>query len=160
MESHRHPTETDELSNHIFAVYKRLSQGDQTRNVAEITETCGICTASIPWTTVDAATCTTGHRFGQCLRLDQTMLTVIARCSLTFGSIQRPGISKFCGICGNQCLNERKIYVDMAPPQTSMAESPDGPEDSRQLPRNRITLAQVILSAANRCIYCGGKFIS
>jgi hypothetical protein len=66
VESHRHPAETDELSNHIFAAYKMLA--DETRNDAEIAETCGICTAQIPWMTVDAASCTKGHRFGQCLQ--------------------------------------------------------------------------------------------
>jgi hypothetical protein len=73
--------------------------------------------------------------------------------------IKRPGISKFCGICGKQYFDERKIFADVPQP-TSRDKSPDErAEDARTLPRNHITLAQVILTAADRCIYCGGKFI-
>jgi Putative zinc-finger of transcription factor IIIC complex len=152
VETHRRETETDELSHHVLTVYNTISQGSQTRNAAEIVETCGICTSQIPWASTDAASCTKGHRFGQCLRFDQCVLTRIARCALTFGSIQRPGISKYCGICGKQYIDERKFSFDVTSPQQSPADS-EGPEDAS------ITLAQVVLSAANRCIYCGGKFI-
>jgi hypothetical protein len=96
-------------------------------------------------------------------KVDELALTGIARCSLTCGSIQRPGISKFCGICGKQYLDERKISdLEPQPLRDSAwtAETHgDQAEDARQLPSNHITLAQIILSAADRCIYCGGKFI-
>jgi hypothetical protein len=143
----------------------RRTEEDRTGNeTADISETCGICTAKIYWTSPDTASCTNGHQFGQCLQSAvESCLLGLARCCLTFGSIQRPGVSKFCGICGRQYFDERKISVDMEPRDSTSRRAESSPsdsdEDARQLPGNDITVAQVLLSAANRCIYCGGKFI-
>ena len=58
-------------------------------------ETCRICDESILFESVKWAKCGSGHQF--------------SRCALTFLAIQEPNISKQCGVCGAQCLNEWKL---------------------------------------------------
>lgn len=57
-----------------------------------ITDTCDFCSAPIPLNDLTSAACTSGHSF--------------PRCGLSFLAIQAPGITKYCGICNTQFLNE------------------------------------------------------
>jgi len=61
-------------------------------NAISATDTCDFCFASIPFTDLASATCTTGHAF--------------PRCGLSFIAIQAPGIAKYCGICSTPFLND------------------------------------------------------
>lgn len=72
---------------------------------------------------------------------------MLARCTLTFLAIQAPGISKVCGICGKQYLTENYLLKEDTFDDCS-SESSESP-----------TLLQLLLTAFDKCIYCGGKFV-
>ena len=132
------------------------------------TETCCICQGPISFESVKWARCNGGHQF--------------SRCALTFLAIQEPGISKRCGVCGAQYLNEWKMAglgrsvdagVEMA---DTAVETGDARADEAQnsvedewvqvshTKRSSIepttSLARLLFAAFDTCIYCSGKFIS
>lgn len=124
-------------------------------------ESCKICQQPIPFEALQWARCSSGHQF--------------SRCALSFLPVQEPGITKSCGICGLQYLNE-KVFSDVEPTtdDIEMADVPsaegniDAPandtwvEVSHNLnafPRPTRTLAQILFAACDLCIYCGGKFV-
>ncbi len=72
---------------------------------------------------------------------------MLARCTLTFLAIQAPGISKVCGICGKQYLTENYLLKEDILDDCN-SESSESP-----------TLLQLLLTAFDKCIYCGGKFV-
>lgn len=85
-------------------------------------ETCEICNAEIPFLgDTTSAMCRAGHQF--------------TRCSLSFVSIQEPGISKYCSGCGKQFLDLAKL----------------GPVEGQSLSRALFDTFQV-------CPYCQAKF--
>ncbi|EDP55366.1 conserved hypothetical protein [Aspergillus fumigatus A1163] len=89
-----------------------------------IFEKCDICEAGIAWYSAREAQCAGGHLF--------------VRCSLSFFSIQEPGVSKFCSDCSTEYLNEDALA---------------------QLHESGLQSAYKKLSNAfDTCIYCGGKF--
>ncbi|PLB49984.1 hypothetical protein P170DRAFT_463308 [Aspergillus steynii IBT 23096] len=87
-------------------------------------EKCEICDAGIGWYSGQEAQCASGHLF--------------VRCGLTLLSIQDPGVSKFCSICGTEYLNEELTGVS---------------HDAELQEANR-HLADVF----DTCVYCNGKF--
>ncbi|KAE8868787.1 hypothetical protein PTNB73_03840 [Pyrenophora teres f. teres] len=60
-------------------------------------DTCDICSASIPFTDLNTATCTNGHES--------------PRCGLSFLAIQAPGITKYCGICSTPFLSDEFVMA-------------------------------------------------
>ncbi|KAI2486026.1 TFIIIC-delta multi-domain protein [Pyrenophora tritici-repentis] len=60
-------------------------------------DTCDICSAPIPFTDLNTATCTNGHE--------------APRCGLSFLAIQAPGITKYCGICSTPFLSDEFVMA-------------------------------------------------
>src|ERR1700753_1866748 len=79
----------------------------------------------------------------------------IARCSLTLLTIQAPFISKHCGICGRQYLNETQLEVSA---QHITSSSSNEPHESVPQLQQHSSLAILLLTASSSCIYCGGKY--
>src|ERR1700742_4966500 len=86
----------------------------------------------------------------------QTAKYHIARCSLTLLAIQAPLVSKHCGICGKQYLNEAKLDILWSP--NAAPDSENEPNSSIMEPQESLSLAKLLLTACKSCIYCGGKF--
>ena len=76
------------------------------------------------------------------------------RCLMTFLTIQAPGISRSCGVCGVQYLKEVVLSNDEL--ATSDGNG-DGDGDTRAAVP--ISSARIILATCGRCIQCGGKLI-
>ena len=85
----------------------------------------------------------------------------VVRCSLTFLSIQGPGITRFCGLCHRHVLSESfllgsevndNIIVNCEDTNTSIEDESVAKDD---LPR----LIELIVAAFDKCVYCGGHFI-
>lgn len=72
---------------------------------------------------------------------------MLARCTLTFLTIQAPGISKVCGICGKQYLTENYLLKEDISDRNDLVAS----ESS--------SLLWLLLTAFDKCIYCAGKFV-
>lgn len=134
-------------------------------------EECAICGLPVAFESVRWARCGGGHQFSKPLYSrphDEANADIIctARCSLTFLSIQQPGISKFCRICNTQCLDRHLIIkrrkwddIEMSDTAADGLGSPwilvkQGPQE----PAN--SLADLLFAAVDLCIYCGGKFAS
>ncbi|KAF1816035.1 hypothetical protein P152DRAFT_454282 [Eremomyces bilateralis CBS 781.70] len=128
-------------------------------SVHEFSELCDICNYRIVFEDLDWSKCARGHKF--------------ARCALTFLSIQAPGISKNCSICGLQYLAESFVIGDdsqlITEEPAGNNASNTGREDGEaskdtggnmtDIPRKQGTLAEVIFAAFDACVYCGGKFV-
>ncbi|KXT18779.1 hypothetical protein AC579_8249 [Pseudocercospora musae] len=82
--------------------------GDLIASAKTWSERCTMCHESIPFESFRWARCTKGHQFG--------------RCALTLLSIQEPGSTKHCGICGLQYLDETKSLS--LQPENQMAAVP------------------------------------
>ncbi|KAF2147533.1 uncharacterized protein K452DRAFT_217535 [Aplosporella prunicola CBS 121167] len=83
---------------------------------AKHVEQCEICDDIIEFEDFLWARCVQGHQF--------------VRCALTFLAIQAPGISKFCGVCGRQYLDEQHIARnDKLPELSSPAPSQQHAQD-------------------------------
>ncbi|KAF2495137.1 hypothetical protein BU16DRAFT_527021 [Lophium mytilinum] len=120
-------------------------------------ERCTICDSSIRMENLDWARCKEGHRF--------------TRCSLSFLAIQGPNISKFCGICRAQYLKEEYIaHEDEASRdedgpgrggegEQELPNAPDGVPESANGRSKPMSLARILFSACDVCVYCGGKFV-
>ncbi|KAF2807711.1 uncharacterized protein BDZ99DRAFT_420176 [Mytilinidion resinicola] len=120
-------------------------------------ETCTICDSPIRLESLDWARCKEGHQF--------------TRCSLSFLAIQGPNISKFCGICRAQYLKEEYIAREDQASQDRDGlgggdegdqELPDAPDVlSASVSGNskQMSLARILFSACDVCVYCGGKFV-
>ncbi|KAI9798224.1 MAG: hypothetical protein M1835_002709 [Candelina submexicana] len=137
----------------------------QSSNRHEIFDVCRICGAGIGWDSLAEARCHSGHTF--------------RRCALTFLSIQEPGISKYCGLCGVECFHQDFVqkYFQKSVSASVFAERSDGSngnttsdvgeeagviEDSAQDADNAgspVSFVQIILASYEVCVYCGGKFV-
>ena len=95
------------------------------------TDQCDFCSAPIPFTDLNTATCANGHQF--------------PRCGVSLLAIQAPGITKYCGICSTPFLSEEFVRAQEAEGEAD-AEPP-------------VTLARVLFQTCDVCIYCGGKFV-
>ena len=169
--------QSGDWSDRIHKVYTVLNSKLHTPPQSEDTEmkeddwneTCRICRGPISFESVKWARCSGGHQF--------------SRCALTFLAIQEPGISKHCGVCGVQYLNEWKLPglgrlsvdagVEMADIVTQNAnaqadEASELPDDEWvQVSHTKTpaiepisSLARLLFAAFDHCIYCGGKFIA
>jgi hypothetical protein len=169
--------QSGDLSDRILKVYTVLNSKLHTPPQSEDTEikeddwseTCRICRGPISFESVKWARCNGGHQF--------------SRCALTFLAIQEPGISKHCGVCGVQYLNEWKVpglgrlnvdaRVEKADIVTQNADAqadevPGLPDDDWvQVSHTKTpsiepisSLARLLFAAFDTCIYCGGKFIA
>ncbi|EME42331.1 hypothetical protein DOTSEDRAFT_81250 [Dothistroma septosporum NZE10] len=165
----RYLSREDALSFQILTIHATIrarltaqSEADDTDSTDEATfEVCNICEQKIPMESLRWSKCVTGHEFG--------------RCALSFLSIQEPGTTKSCGICGLQVLND-SFVADATPAAKDIEMTdvppPEGDQDNpssdtwieishheHKDPQSRTTLAQLLFSACDVCIYCGGKFI-
>ncbi len=95
---------------------------------------------------------------------------------MTFLAIQAPGISKYCGLCSMEYLNQDFLLKSNIQYSASV-EGEDGPhggaasdvEKEARVISNALTdldnteslqsLAHVLFSSCEVCIYCGGKFV-
>lgn len=121
-------------------------------------EECHFCASPIGFEDVTMARCSRGHQF--------------TRCALTFLSIQRPGISKRCGLCGLLYLSDFAIM----PCRSGPASDRDSAEPGRRLSGDAIDvssrvdddddddetgalpLSELLCQAVDACLHCGGKF--
>ena len=154
---------------------------------SRVHETCSICGESIGWDSLDAAHCTRNHAFGMSLSSLMTStskeayLIAVVRCALTFLTIQEPGISKYCESCDREYFDEQVLlasvkHIDGAPGVESQGRSVgDAEEEStginveethdigpgmlRENDYERESLAHVLFSMYDVCVYCGGKFM-
>ena len=80
---------------------------------------------------------------------------IIARCNLTFLTIQEPGISKYCARCGRQFLDPGKAPAFLSPQNGTdevVGEGASEPSNSSQ------SLTYQLFRTFNICPYCDGKF--
>ncbi|GAM86537.1 hypothetical protein ANO11243_045510 [Dothideomycetidae sp. 11243] len=119
---------------------RELGRRDSDESLQDRThEICDLCGSGIGFESLRWSLCQKGHQF--------------SRCSLTFLSIQGPGKTKSCGICGSQYLNEYRIAV------LQHEESLTGNgESSGQMGTE--PLLRALFSACFVCIYCGGRFVA
>ncbi|KXT01755.1 hypothetical protein AC578_2733 [Pseudocercospora eumusae] len=82
--------------------------GDLIASAKTWSERCTMCQESLSFESFKWARCANGHQFG--------------RCALSLLSIQEPGSTKHCGICGLQYLDEAKSRS--LQPETQMAAVP------------------------------------
>ncbi|KAH0541476.1 hypothetical protein FGG08_004086 [Glutinoglossum americanum] len=92
----------------------------QTPGAKVIFETCEICGGSIGWRDVRTARCANSHVF----------------------AIQRPGISKYCGVCGKEYLSEGINQLER------LSTPDESGENDQNGKSNTGGLAQVLLEAA------------
>ena len=161
--------QTDDWTIKINGLYNIiLSKLDASYRIGEIepsasnrAEECKICQQPIPFESLNWARCIRGHEF--------------SRCALTFLSIQEPGATKACEICGRQYLRNRVIdghenetrgeieALDVTEQDTGAqtrerereSEASNGFESDAQ---PKPSLLHVLFAACDICIYCGGKF--
>lgn len=93
---------------------------------------CDLCSALIPFTDLNTATCANGHQF--------------PRCGISLIAIQAPGITKYCGICSTPFLSEAFVQAQEAGEGLSVSEP-------------KATLARVLFQTCDVCVFCGGKFV-
>lgn len=82
-------------------------------------DTCLFCAAPIPLVSLDEAVCGNGH--------------VFPRCGLSFKAIMKPGVSKWCGVCGRGVM--------------------------REMEGKKVGLGRVVGGVGDVCFYCGGKYV-
>ncbi|QIW96022.1 hypothetical protein AMS68_001540 [Peltaster fructicola] len=150
-----------QLSQRIAAmhrlIYNRLQPSGTATSPTAITEYCSVCHEIMPLEAIKWSRCSSGHRF--------------VRCALTFLTIPRPGISKCCGTCGAQYLNEQHLveFGTGDQPATHSGGSAsnqtdtvlDGTDDPG-LPALEPagSAARVLFSVFRRCALCGGRFVA
>lgn len=156
----------DGVSLTVKTIYDAISSKLITGNQSGISETptrnrsedCKICQQSIPFESLKWAKCSNGHQF--------------SRCAMSFLALQEPGITKVCGLCGLQYLNEGVLPatsgedMEMADIlETEGGQSVPGADAWVEISHNesatkthKPTLVQLLFAACDICIYCGGKF--
>jgi len=124
-------------SDQILAVYKLIKKklcDKITLDREEVNlETCDMCSSAIKFESLFWAQCEQGHKFN--------------RCNLTFLAIQGSGITKMCGICGVEVLDENKIK------ELQFMEGSDDTLNSDN------ALLKSLFAACRVCIYCGGRYV-
>ncbi|KAI9663305.1 MAG: hypothetical protein M1831_002589 [Alyxoria varia] len=134
-----------DLTQSILKLYEKCQElvTPQTRNSRKSKkstdgksfEDCIVCGAPLPFTAMNWARCENEHQF--------------SRCSLTFIAIQEPGVSRFCGICDRQYLNEHHLLsvdagVEGATSTFNTNNGPGTPVDSDQ---NIMSLVEILVSS-------------
>lgn len=105
-------------------------------------DTCDFCSADIPLDDLDTATCRNGHEF--------------SRCGISFLAIQKPRISKYCGLCKTPYLSEEFVGAQEEG-RGNGAEAVEGGAAEENGARV-VSLSKALYAACDVCIYCGGKF--
>ncbi|KAK5016093.1 hypothetical protein LTR39_002262 [Cryomyces antarcticus] len=172
---------SDKRSGIILRVYSmvramtRQTLGDGTIQDSELgigkengdSEHCEVCGAVIDFESLISARCANGHQF--------------IRCALTFLAIQAPGISKFCGLCGIQYLNDSILQEDVEIAPASLSQPSNGIDEDGQTLKDALnaedggveqivtegkqgankiaTLARILFATCDVCVYCGGKYV-
>lgn len=108
-------------------------------------ETCKVCNDTIPFEALKWGRCSNGHQFN--------------RCGLTFLTMQSPGMSKACGICGTQYLSEHAINGAEEDASTELGNEPHVEHSTQGEVGVAKSFAWIVLTACDVCIYCGGKFV-
>ncbi|KAI9892687.1 MAG: hypothetical protein M1814_001107 [Vezdaea aestivalis] len=132
-------------------------------------ETCDVCDGKIDFVDIEEARCVNGHEF--------------VRCKVSLLAIQSPGISKYCRICGMECLNESAIGSDevetggtpLGAPRSQLVLVAGKPRDewSQQtgwavVRENEATsteledspsILQALFAILDKCISCGSRFV-
>jgi hypothetical protein len=110
-------------------------------------EHCDICNADVAFEELGFAQCGSGHKF--------------RRCALTFLTIQAPNISNSCGICSKQYLKTSRVENQnpgtVVNGDAEMADAEETSGDSGGLLPHPLT--ELLSTACDKCLYCGGKFI-
>ena len=75
-------------------------------------------------------------------------------------AIQVPGISKFCGICGQQFLRDEYSANSLLVTENNT----DAPhKEHNTISKNdgsmEVSLVEVLFAACDTCLYCGGKYL-
>ncbi|KAK5162632.1 hypothetical protein LTR04_003214 [Oleoguttula sp. CCFEE 6159] len=113
--------------------------------------------------------------------LSSEVLASLFRCALTFLAIQAPGISKFCGLCGIQYLNDSILQEDVEIAPASLSQPSNGIDEDGQTLKDALnaedggveqivtegkqgankiaTLARILFATCDVCVYCGGKYV-
>ena len=163
-DAHDLPDTLKDLNDYIRSQSIREVTWPKTRR---FTESCCApgCRAPLVWEKLTAARCLVGHQWRALLPSHPIFylpLTVIERCTLTFMAIQEPGISKYCETCGREYLNEK--YLWPIPPGVCTSETS---RENSGLPNLLPGLAseetshlRELIRTFDKCIFCGGKFIS
>ncbi|KAF2198488.1 hypothetical protein GQ43DRAFT_422304 [Delitschia confertaspora ATCC 74209] len=127
-------------------------------------EECDVCGKGIPMESLEWGRCANGHKY--------------ARCGLSFLTIQGPNDSKYCGVCNKQYFNDRFVQNEeqrddetdrdaLGSPGVGEASEGDMEEGTKQEGNSGIaaregsrelTLAKVVFTACDVCIYCGGRY--
>jgi hypothetical protein len=92
------------------------------------------------------------------LRRDaRTMLMRVARCGLTFLTIQAPGITKSCGICNSDFL----LFSYLMKRESEMDDyaNEKANEVFEASERGSLSFLQALVEACDKCLYCGGTFV-
>ncbi|KAM3414399.1 hypothetical protein BST61_g11037 [Cercospora zeina] len=134
--------------------------GDTEPSAKEWNEQCKICQQPIVFENFKWARCQQGHQF--------------SRCALSLLAIQEPGITKRCGVCDLQYLDEAVAPDFLSDhPDIEMADILEGEVPSTApandgwvkisqsgdaTARTKATLARLLFAACDVCIFCGGKF--
>ncbi|KAF2759972.1 hypothetical protein EJ05DRAFT_537156 [Pseudovirgaria hyperparasitica] len=153
---------TSHIAKRILVTQSQAQAGLLGQPIPEGQELCEICKSSIPFTNIGVGYCEKAHQF-----------STIVRCGLTFQAIQAPGISKICGMCGMQTLNDltglarnehRYRADDPATENTNVvataAMSRAAFERSGSPGSSLPPFEEVLFDACDVCIYCGGKYLS
>ncbi|KAF2101639.1 hypothetical protein NA57DRAFT_73079 [Rhizodiscina lignyota] len=140
-------TGDDELSHRLARIFGMLSimvfsdapmnGADPSTVPSEVVENCDICDAPVAFDDCRSAKCSHGHRF--------------IRCQLTFMTIQAPGITKYCGVCGKPFITEEWVHKVVSESHAKRESA----NTSSSLP----SLALLLLATCDVCLYCGGKFV-
>ena len=118
-------------------------------------EECNICRQPVTFESFRWARCTRGHPF--------------ARCGLTFFSIQEPGATKVCQVCGRHFLREKGVAKAKTQSTKATALNADTSvsasggllsqsESFQSDGEQKSSLLDVLFAAFEICVYCGGKF--
>ena len=77
-------------------------------------------------------------------------------------AIQAPGMSKYCEQCGREYLNDERIFpISVMKAKVEVSEGSSGiMKDPPVLGTREPTLARQVFKNFDKCIFCGGKFIS
>lgn len=149
-----------------FAALRFLTEQFEARQVADMTapsraETCVICSAKILFESLRWARCQKGHQCGSCAFLPISpkrgpLIFATGRCALTFLAIQAPRISKKCGLCDRQYLDDRYIVEE----DPVVVEGPGHGVDGLVLETSKVSLTRILYAACDVCVHCGGKYVS
>lgn len=159
------------LDTRVLAIYRTISRklnlsrdsgDDAPGSGSQAPETCQVCQAAVNFESLKWARCVRGHQF--------------SRCALTFLTIQQPQSTKSCAICNIQYINETTFseFQHQSMRVVGVKDVADRPEScdphaanyggvqqpgrGTAVPLPPGSLAQILFSACDLCVYCGGRY--